>query len=289
MMEAHEYIFVKRKIQQLMGIDLDCYKRAQMERRLKTYLLRSGQANWPAFFRAMQDDPVQLGKLRDYLTINVSYFFRDADKFDYLRQHVVPELLQGRNKLQVWSAGCSNGHEPYSLAILLAEGTSIYRQHRILATDIDRSALALAETGGPYTAEEVAPIPPEVRSRYFTFRDDRYWFTSTMRRKMTFQQHNLLTDPAIPPESGAEGYDLIVCRNVVIYFTAEHKQNLYRRFHDALRPGGVLFVGGTEVISRATDLGFEVMNMSFYRRTGQNARPQASQFLTRAGADGRPR
>ncbi|MGD8623798.1 MAG: protein-glutamate O-methyltransferase CheR [Anaerolineae bacterium] len=289
MMEAHEYIFVKRKIEQLTGIDLDCYKRAQMERRLRTYLLRSGQASWPAFFRAMQDSPAELGKLRDYLTINVSYFFRDPEKFDYLREQVVPELLRGRTKLQVWSAGCSNGHEPYSLAILLAEGTSIYRQHRILATDIDRSALELAEAGGPYTIEEVAPIPPEVRSRYFTFRDDRYWFTSTMRRKITFQHHNLLVDAPPSPPSGEAGYDLIVCRNVVIYFTAEHKQNLYQRLYDALRPGGVLFVGGTEVISRAADLGFEVMNMSFYRRNDGMAGPQTYSFAARAGAGRRQR
>jgi chemotaxis protein methyltransferase CheR len=271
-METHEFIFVKRKILALTGVDLDCYKRAQMERRLRTYLLRAGFASWPVFFRAIQNNPEELGKLRDYLTINVSYFFRDPDKYHYLQECILPELLRGRPRLQVWSAGCSRGHEPYSLAILLAEVTSPYRQHRILATDIDRSALESAQAGGPYFAEEVAAIPADLLDRYFSLRDDRYWFTNRMQRKIAFCHHDLLQDPIIPPESG-DGYDLIVCRNVVIYFTNEHKRQLYLRLHDALRPGGVLFVGGTEVIARPAEIGFEIVDMSFYRRTDGTSQP----------------
>lgn len=265
-METHEFTFIKRKVLTLTGVNLDCYKRAQMERRLRTYLLRSGYANWPVFFRAIQNNPQELGKLRDYLTINVSYFFRDTDKYHHLRECILPELLRRRLKLRVWSAGCSRGHEPHSLAILLAEVTSPYRQHRILATDIDRSALEFAQAGGPYSAEEVAPIPADLLDRYFSLRDDGYWFTSNIRRKITFRHHDLLREPIISPESEEDGYDLIVCRNVVIYFTNEYKRRLYQRLHDALRPGGVLFVGGTEVIARPAEIGFEIMNMSFYRR-----------------------
>jgi len=260
MMEAPEYIFIKRRILKLTGVDLDCYKTLQVQRRLKTYLVRSGHPNWHHFFRAIQNDVVELGKLKDYLTINVSSFFRDLEKFEYLRESILPELLRGHPRLRVWSAGCSHGHEPYSLAIVLAEAAGFYRQHHILATDIDRSALERAQAGGPYSADEVAKVPPPLLNRYFRTHDDGYYVVESLRRRITFRYHNLLADPF------ESGFDLIVCRNVVIYFTAEVKDRLYRRLHDALRPGGVLFVGSTEVVPKASAIGLETAGISFYRR-----------------------
>jgi chemotaxis protein methyltransferase CheR len=143
---------------------------------------------------------------------------------------------------------------------LLAEATGFYRRHEILATDIDRSALERAQTGGPYSADEVSNVPPDMLERYFRTRDDGHYVIEGLRRKVTFRYHNLLSDPF------ENNFDLIVCRNVVIYFTAEVKDRLYRRFHDALRPGGILFVGGTEVVSQASSIGFETAGISFYRR-----------------------
>jgi chemotaxis protein methyltransferase CheR len=259
--ETQQYNFVKHKVRKLMGVDLNCYKSAQMQRRLGTYLLRSGHTTWPGFFRAVQDDPLELGKLKDYLTINVSSFFRDPDKFDALRKSILPELLRRRPKLRVWSAGCSRGHEPYSLAILLAEASGLHNQHFVLATDIDRSALLWARAGGPYSADDVANVSPLVLRRYFGTFENGYYVTDELRGKVAFRQHNLLADPF-------EGrFDLIVCRNVVIYFRPEIKEQLYQRFYDVLRPGGVLFVGATEVMSDPPERGFEMVHMSFYRRT----------------------
>jgi chemotaxis protein methyltransferase CheR len=259
-METHEYIFIKRKVLNLTGVDLNCYKTPQVQRRLKTYLVRSGQPTWPTFFHAIENDPAALSKFKDYLTINVSSFFRDADKFEYLQRSILPELLHGRPQLNVWSAGCSHGHEPYSLAIALAEATGLYRRHQVLATDIDRSALERAQAGGPYSADEVARMPRHLLDRYFRSCGDSYRVTESLRRIVTFRHHNLLADPF------EGGYDLIVCRNVVIYFTAQVKDRLYVRFHDALRPGGMLFLGGTEVVSRASSIGLESAGISFYRR-----------------------
>ena len=266
-MEIREYNFVKREIQKLLGVDLNCYKTPQMQRRLKTFLLRSGQANWPSFFRAMQDDPVVLGKLKDYLTINVSSFFRDPEKYDYLKETILPQLLRGRPKLRVWSAGCSRGQEPYTLAMILREATGPFRRHRILATDLDHSALALAQAGGPYTADDVANVPSALLRCHFKVEDDSYWIARGLQRQIVFQQHNLLKDDF------EEDYDLIVCRNVVIYFTGEVKERLYRRFHDALRLGGVLFVGGTEIVPRSPRMELEGMGIGFYRRNGAKSCP----------------
>ena len=260
MMDAREYTFIKRKVLTLTGVDLNCYKTPQVQRRLKTYLVRSGHPDWHKFFRAVHNDPTAVGRLKDYLTINVSSFFRDTDKFDHLRDAILPQLTRDHPKLRVWSAGCSHGHEPYSLAILLAEATGFYRQHHILATDIDRPALERAQAGGPYAADEVDKLPPALLNRYFRATDDGHYLIEGLRRRLTFRHHNLLADPF------ESGFDLIVCRNVVIYFTAEVKNHLYQRFYEALRPGGVLFVGGTEVVSKASKLGFETAGISFYRR-----------------------
>jgi chemotaxis protein methyltransferase CheR len=260
-MKAQEYSYVSREIRNLTGVDLSCYKTQQMQRRLRAYLVRTGHTTWPNFFRVARNDPVELGKLKDYLTINVSSFFRDPDKYQYLQENIVPELLRGRPTLRVWSAGCSRGQEAYSLAIMLAEVTGPYRRHPILATDIDRSALEWAKAGGPYSADELKNVPPPLLRRYFNADNDDYWVGESLRRRITFRQHNLLADPF------GNGFDLIVCRNVVIYFTSEVKEKLYQRFYEALRPGGVLFVGGTEIVPRVSDTGFESAGISFYRRT----------------------
>jgi chemotaxis protein methyltransferase CheR len=278
-MDAREYIFVKSKVLRLTGVDLGCYKTPQVQRRLRTYLVRSGHASWHRFFRAISDDPAAIGELKDYLTINVSSFFRDPEKFEYLQASILPELLRTASprpaRLRVWSAGCSHGHEPYSLAIALAEVSGFFRQHYILATDIDRSALERARAGGPYSAQEMAQVPSHLLNRYFRRPSDRRsdngcddgrYVAESLRFRVTFRHHNLLTPLYGDENESGSGFDLIVCRNVVIYFTAEVKNRLYKQFYHALRPGGVLFVGGAEVVFQASDLGFETAGISFYRR-----------------------
>jgi chemotaxis protein methyltransferase CheR len=259
-MDDSEYTYVKREINKFLGVDLNAYKAQQMQRRLRTFLLRSGHSDWHSFFGAMRNDKAGLEKLKDYLTINVSSFFRDTAKYDQLQQHVIPELMNGRTTLRVWSAGCSRGQEPYTLAMVLADLTGPFRRHSILASDLDRTALDQARAGGPYTAEDVAAVPRHLLSRYFRTEEEGYRVTEPLRKKVTFRQHNLLTD------AFETDLDLIVCRNVVIYFMAEVKEKLYKRFHDALRPGGVLFVGGTEIIPQAPEKGFGSMGISFYTR-----------------------
>ncbi len=258
-MDAGEYTLIKRNIFEMTGVDLDCYKEAQMQRRLRTYLLRSGHPSWHSLFKMVRGNPAELGKLRDYLTINVSSFFRDVDKFTYLQERILPALLRERPRLRIWSAGCSRGHEPYSLAILLAQMTGPLHRHYILATDIDESALAWAKAGGPYSEEDVANVSPAWRAKYLEARSGQYFVTEDLRRRMTFRQHNLLA------HHFENDFDLIVCRNVIIYFTAEAKERLHVRFYEALHPGGILFVGGTEFIPRASELGFEPIGFSYYR------------------------
>lgn len=260
-MNEWEYHYIKRQTLALTGVDLNCYKATQMQRRLKVYLARCGYPNWPKFFRALQGDAAALSRFKNYLTINVSAFFRDPEKYKYLQEIILPELRRGRTGLRVWSAGCSYGQEAYSLAMLLAETTEADHRYQILATDIDSSALAHARAGGPYLTGDLIHTSPHLLRNYFSQRDDGYWVTQELRRSITFRQHNLLADPF------TLGLDLIICRNVVIYFEPAAKEELYRRFYKALRPGGILFVGGTEIVSKSANLGFEMAGISFYRRS----------------------
>ncbi len=258
-MEPWEYNYIKRHVMRLTDVDLNCYKDRQMQRRLKAYLARSGHPNWARFFRSLESDTQALDKFKDYLTINVTAFFRDPIKYKFLENKILPELLRERKILRVWSAGSSRGQEPYSLAIMLAEH-STPRRHQVLATDIDHGALTFARAGGPYTKDEVKNISPILLTRYFAIRDDGYYVKDAIKYAVMFRHHNLLSD------SFGKRYDLIVCRNVIIYFSRESKEKLYQEFHDALRPGGILFLGGTEVISNAAEKGFETVGVSFYRR-----------------------
>ena len=263
-MEPREYIFFKQRVSKLLKIDLNNYKSTQVQRRIKNYLLRSGYSSWPTYFRMMENDPAEMSKLKDYLTINVSAFFRDPKKFVYLQETVLPMLLHGNPKLHIWSAGCSRGHEPFSMAIMLAQTTSLYRNHHILATDIDQSALNYVEKGGPYSSDDLINVSPKMLDNYFKQDGKNSYVTESIRKKITIQSHNLLDDHF------ESGFDLIICRNVVIYFTAEAKTLLYKKFYDALRPGGIFFVGGTEIITKSTEMGFESLGHSFYRRKGED-------------------
>lgn len=185
-------------------------------------------------------------------------FFRTPEKFDELEKRVIPDLLKQSAKLNIWSAGCSIGAEPYSLAIMLNELTPQVR-HRILATDLDIEMLAKAKQG-TYTANELKNIPSARLAKYFKQADGKATINDDIRAKVEFGRHNLLVDKF------ETGFDLILCRNVVIYFTEAAKDSLYRRFFAALKPGGVLFVGGTEAILNFRDIGFSHYLPFFYRK-----------------------
>jgi chemotaxis protein methyltransferase CheR len=256
-----DYTLIGRRIEQLYGIDLDCYKSTQMRRRLDAYLLRVKAASWAEYFRRVETEATERQRFKDYLTINVTSFFRDADKFQVLEKQVLPPLLAAGRALNIWSAGCSDGPEPYTLAMLLT-GISPGTRFHIWATDLDPTALAKAKARGPYLPDSVESVPKPYLSRFFDAADGVYRVKTELQRNITFQEHNILRDPI------KDHFDLIVCRNVIIYFTEDAKLGLFARFTQALKPDGVLFIGATETIpiSQARDLGLEPVRVSFYRR-----------------------
>ena len=253
----------RRRAYELSGLDLTSYKAPQMQRRLSALLARVQVSSFAEYAALLERDPRRLQEFRDYVTINVSEFFRDTDRFFELEQRVLPELLAAAPSrgLRVWSAGCSIGAEPYSLAILLRE-LGPGRQHQVLATDIDQTILERARAGADYQAAELRNVGAERVARWFNVQPaGTYTVGAAARAAVTFEQHDLLRDPY-----PVGRFDLIACRNVVIYFTEAAKERIYAGFVQALRPGGVLFLGGTEVILKPHATQLAVLGPGFYRR-----------------------
>ena len=165
-MNDGQYTALKARIRQLTRIDLDFYKDVQMRRRLDNYI-RARDQTVEAFVRTLSQSPQEVQRLKDFLTINVTEFFRDPEQFDILRRKVIPDLIKRGSKLSVWSAGCSKGAEAYTLAMILSEATPSV-EFSILATDIDDGVLALAREGGPYTPADLRALPKAFALKYFT-------------------------------------------------------------------------------------------------------------------------
>jgi chemotaxis protein methyltransferase CheR len=253
----------RKQAYRITGLDLTSYKAPQMQRRLLALLARIHVNSFVEYTRLLERDAARRQEFRDYVTINVSEFFRDGERFGELERRVLPELLAaaGNRGLNVWSAGCSIGAEPYSLAMLLRE-LGPGRHHQVLGTDIDQTILARAREGAGYAAADVRNVGADRLERWFSKEPDgRYRVGLAPRALVTFRQHDLLAD-AYP--SGP--FDLIACRNVVIYFTDAAKEQSYAQFVRALRPGGVLFVGGTEAILKPNSLDLQALGPGFYRK-----------------------
>jgi len=160
--------------------------------------------------------------------------------------------------LQSWSIGCSIGAEPYTLAMLLNELASM-RRHRIYAGDIDATVLKRAGAGGPYLRNELQEMPQKFADKYLVGQGDQFQVRPEIREMITFEHFDLLQN------SPARTYDLIICRNLTIYFTQEVKERVFRSLTQALRPKGVLFIGSTEAITNYRQYGLDYLAPSFYQ------------------------
>ncbi|MDB5085847.1 MAG: chemotaxis protein CheR [Bacilli bacterium] len=254
-----EYQWFTEQVFRTLNIDLNKYKRGQMERRLIALRTKYGCPDFYAFFEGMVQSKEIQDAFLDRMTINVSEFFRNANRWDVLRQRILPEFCQRGKPVEIWSAACSTGEEPYSLA-LLACGMNPQVEVSILATDIDETALARAQEG-IYPDKALHDLPAGLLERYFTRSGEgRYQISRELLKRITFKKANLLED------SFGVDFDLIVCRNVLIYFQEQAKDMLYHKFSTALRPGGILFVGSTEQIFNPGRFNFSVYDTFFYQK-----------------------
>ena len=234
---AYGYEEFKIDVYKLTDINLDMYKERQMKRRIESLIQRKGFDGFESFYKGMKQDKGLLRTFVSYLTINVSQFYRNPAQWENFDKEIVPYLKKNYgNKITIWSAACSTGDEPYTLAMIMAKHVPLSNIN-IIATDIDEDVLAFAKAG-IYTGKSMEDLPECV----------------------SFKKHNLLEDKYFDDVS------LIVCRNVVIYFTNEAKNEVYAKFHNALAENGILFIGSTEQILKAKELGFDPIKTFFYKK-----------------------
>lgn len=249
----------KTKVFQLTQIDLNAYKERQMKRRIDSLIARHSISNYADYVEQLRTDKSLFDEFVTFLTINVSEFYRNPDQWVILEKEILPLILATNKKPQIWSAACSTGDEPYSLAMLLAKYIPM-RDIHIIATDIDKQVLEKAKAG-LYNVKSLKGLPKEFVDQYFVkINETSYKICDDIKRCVEFRHHNLLKD-AYPDHC-----DLIVCRNVVIYFTEDAKEVIYRKFSQSLVQNGILFVGSTEQIIQPASVGFESIRAFYYRK-----------------------
>jgi two-component system, chemotaxis family, CheB/CheR fusion protein len=238
---------VLQYLKESRGFDFTGYKRPSLNRRVHRRMAQVGVVEYADYIDHLQVNPEEFAALFNTILINVTGFFRDTDTWEYLRTDVLPAILADRGPdqpIRLWSAGCASGEEAYSLAILLAEALGVdgFRQQvKIYATDVDDEALGQARHA-LYGERDLQAVGPELLERYFEPVGGRYAFRKDLRRSVIFGRNDLVQDAPI------SRIDLLVCRNTLMYFTPETQARILRRFHFALAPGGVLFLGKAEML-----------------------------------------
>ncbi len=256
-MAVYDYEYLKKEVYSLTKIDLNAYKEAQMKRRIDALIAKHKISGYDNFVKALKGDKELFEAFVNYLTINVSEFYRNPEQWEVLDKDIFPRLIKrfGKN-LKIWSAACSTGDEPYSLVMALSKHIPL-NNIKIYATDIDKQVIAKAKVG-LYNSKSIACVPEEFKKKYFTKVGASYRIADEIKARVEFKESNLLKD-AYP-----SGCHLIVCRNVLIYFTEEAKDDVFLKFNKALAKDGILFIGSTEQIMNYKEMGYGRLNSFFY-------------------------
>ena len=273
--------FLKRS----RGFDFGGYKRVSLERRFARRMDAIGCKSYGDYLDYLEVHPEEYEQLFDMLLINVTGFFRDPAAWDHLRDAVLPPLLaemRDAEPIRVWSAGCASGEEAYTTAMVLAEvlGEDAYVERvKIYATDVDEDALTTARQA-LYTTKQLEAVPEELRGRYFEQADQRMAFRKDLRRTVIFGRNNLVADAPI------SRLDLLICRNTLMYFTAEVQGRILRHFSFALRDHGVLMLGKSEMLISHRDFFSAVdINKRIFRKLETPASLQTRVAGLAEGAD----
>lgn len=247
------YSLMKRKT----GLDLNLYKQDQLQRRILGMMESRGANVLEEFWKIISASNTETQWFMDKLAINVSELFRNPEKWVEMEKVILPNLLKTTSKLRCWSAGCSYGAEAHTLAAIF--DMKFPGNHTILGSDIDAAALSQAQKG-EFSDADVKLMPKAYQTQYFEKNATGWQAKPVLKKYLSFRRGDLLADRF------ETGFDLIMCRNVVIYFTDAAKEDLYRKFYGALKPGGYLFVGSTERIFSAKEIGFTTSIPFFYQK-----------------------
>lgn len=248
------YDFVYREL----NLNLNSYKDAQMQRRILSVMKKSGAKDMIEYSKLISKDEKVRKEFLDQVTINVTEFFRNKDMFEQLEKIMVNTTSKKFNKLKIWSAACSNGAEPYSIAIML-DRNNLLNKAEIIATDIDKEVLSKARDG-KYKETELKGLDNNLLNKYFAKDLEHYRISENLRKKVNFKRHDLLLDKY------ERDCHLIVCRNVTIYFKQDVKDEVYRKFSESLVSGGILFIGATEGIYNPKEFGLMKVATCIYEK-----------------------
>jgi chemotaxis protein methyltransferase CheR len=243
-LEDVAYQKMKRLLREAVGLDFNGYRDEYLKRRFAIRLRATGTETYRRYVRYLQKNPAEFNVVVDNLVINYTSFFRDQDVYVYLEKTVLPRLFQSKS-VRIWSAGCATGEEPYSLAILVHEllDKNLSRcQVTILASDLDEDALAKAEKG-EYSRKQLSGMDDSLIDKYFDVKGESYQVKDFVKQLVRFEKHDLMK-PSL-----RKGFDLILCRNVMIFFSRVSQQQVHMRFYNALRASGYLVIGKAEVLS----------------------------------------
>lgn len=255
----YDYEYFKGAVFQLTKIDLNAYKERQMKRRIDSLIAKHGCKGYDDYIGLLKTDKSRFEEFVTYLTINVSEFYRNPDQWKVMDKEIIPELISkfGKN-LKIWSAACSTGDEPYSLVMALSRHIPL-NMIKIVATDLDKQVIAKAKVG-LYSEKSIQGVPEDLKKKYFTKVGLSYQISDEIKSRVEFREHNLLNNDY------PKGYHMIVCRNVLIYFTEEAKDEVFVKFRESLAPGGILFIGSTEQIMTYREMGYERKSSFYYER-----------------------
>ncbi len=236
---------IKRLLQENAGLNCSGYRDEYLKRRFEIRLRATGSSTYGSYIVYLRKNSGEIENLLNDLTVNYTTFFRDADVYRYLEKVLLPKLFQANNHVRIWSAGCASGEEPYSLAILihkiLERNTSNFPV-TIFASDIDKGALSKAKQG-EYQQRQLGFMNQFTIDQFFTKKEGYYRVNDFVRRIVRFEQFDLM-QPTIH-----QNLDLILCRNVMIYFSKEGQQKIHMGFYNSLKDGGYFIAGKSEILS----------------------------------------
>ncbi|MFP4662442.1 MAG: CheR family methyltransferase [Halanaerobiales bacterium] len=247
---------------EILNIKLSGYKIKRVKRRTDSIMRRYEVADYDECIYLLKNNLEFKEAYLDHFTINTSEFYRNPQNFKYLEKKIFPELFEQNKQINIWSAPCSNGSEPYTLALMLAELKYRDNQYKILASDLDVNILEEAKNA-IYNPNSVQNVPEDVLDKYFLRISQtpvRYKLDTKIKQKINFEQKDLINEPF------KKGWDLILSRNFFIYLTSDIKDMLTHKFTEALNPGGYLFLGNTEFIFTPTKYGLQKVYSSFYKK-----------------------
>lgn len=265
---------VLQVVREERGLDFQRYRRTTVERRVGLRMLATNVGTYGEYLDFLRENPLEMDQLIDNLTLKVSSFFREPRSLALLGGEILDEILRAKTGLQdqrvrIWSAGCARGEEPYSIAIVLHEkGLRLQKpvDFLVCATDIDRVALRDAERGR-YREESLDKAPPEVVANYFDTENGKKVIREQIRARVEFMYHDLVTN-AEPPLGKDVKFDVVVCRNVFIYFQQELQEQTLALIQRALVDRGFLILGESESILPGRNTSFECVDRraSAYRK-----------------------